>query len=87
MTPAQGIAAFRAGFPDVVFKVEDQVAEGDKVVTRWRARGTNTGDFNGMPATGKAITLPGITIQRLEDGKIAEAWVQYDQLRLMQQLG
>lgn len=86
MTPVQGIAAFRTAFPDVVFTIEALVAEGDRVTTRWTARGTNTGDFYGRPATGKAITLSGITIQRIEDGRIVEAWVQYDQLGLMQQL-
>ena len=87
VTPAQIIGVFRAGFPDLTLTVEDQAAENDRVVTRWTVHGTHTGDFSGIPATGKTMTMPGITIQRLKNGKLVEAWVQYDQLGLLQQLG
>lgn len=81
---AQG---YRTAFPDVQMTIEDQVAEGDRVVTRYSARGTHEGDFAGMPATGKQVTGTGITIDRIEGGKIVESWNQFDQLGLLQQLG
>ena len=73
-------------FPDLERNIEDLVAEGDKVVARWTAKGTNTGDFNGMPATGKYATSSGITIFRIADGRIVEEWSESDLLGLMQQL-
>jgi steroid delta-isomerase-like uncharacterized protein len=73
-------------FPDLERTIEDLVAEGDKVVARWTAKGTNTGDFNGMPATGKYATSSGITIFRIADGRIVEEWSESDLLGLMQQL-
>ncbi len=83
----QVIEAWRAAFPDVRSTVEEQIAEGDRVVTRWTARGTHTGDFQGMAPTGKSFTLTGITIERVVDGKIAEVWVNRDDLGLLSQLG
>ena len=73
-------------FPDLERNIEDLVAEGDKVVARWTAKGTNTGDFNGMPATGRHATSSGITIFRIADGRIVEEWSESDLLGLMQQL-
>jgi steroid delta-isomerase-like uncharacterized protein len=87
VTVAQSIGAFLAGFPDAHFTIEDQIEEGDLVVTRWTARGTHTGNLFGIPATGKSIAMPGISIYRITNGKMVEAWVQYDQLGMMQQLG
>jgi steroid delta-isomerase-like uncharacterized protein len=81
---AQG---YVAAFPDMELKVEDQVAEGDKVVSRWSARGTQKGELMGIPATGKQATVTGITIDRLESGKIVESWNNWDTLGLLQQLG
>jgi steroid delta-isomerase-like uncharacterized protein len=81
------VAAYRRAFPDARSSVEDQVAEGDKVVTRWRARGTHQGDFGDIPATGREIDVSGITIERIADGRIAEVWVVRDWLGLLQQLG
>lgn len=83
----QYVAALRAGFPDLHLTVEDQVAEGDMVVTRWTARGTHTGAFQGIPATGKAIRVTGTDIDRIIDGKTVECWAHVDELGLMQQLG
>ena len=77
----------RAGFPDLHFTVEDQIAEGDMVVTRWTARGTHTGEFQSIPATGKAIRVAGTDIDRVIDGKSVECWAHVDELGLMQQLG
>ena len=79
--------AMATAFPDLERTVEDLVAEGDRVVARWSARGTNTGSFNGMPATGRTATSSGITIFRLQDGKIVEEWSESDMLGLLQQLG
>jgi predicted ester cyclase len=83
----QLIQAWRAAFPDARSTVEEQVAEGDRVVTRWTARGTHTGDFQEMAPTGKPFTLTGITIERVVDAKIAEVWVNRDDLGLLGQLG
>ncbi|MBI5565218.1 MAG: ester cyclase [Chloroflexi bacterium] len=78
---------FRAGFPDLNSKVVDQIAEGDKVVTRIVSTGTHTGDFQGIPATGKPIRVEGIIIERFANGRIVERWDQFDQLGMLQQLG
>jgi steroid delta-isomerase-like uncharacterized protein len=67
--------------------IEDQVAEEDKVATRWSLKGQHIGDLAGIPATGKQITLRGIVVARLTGGRIAEIWGQSDQLGLMQQIG
>jgi steroid delta-isomerase-like uncharacterized protein len=78
---------FHAAFPDFHTTIEDQIAEGDKVVTRWTARGTHQGDFRGIPATGNQITVTGIGIFRFSDGKVVESWDNFDQLGMMRQLG
>ncbi len=80
----------RSEFPDLHMTIEDMIAEGDKVVTRWMWRGTNTGDLvtpMHIPATGKRVTVTGITIGRFAGGKKVEAWTQSDNLGLNQQLG
>ena len=78
---------YRSAFPDTQLTIEDQVAEGDRVVSRYTVRGTHKGDFAGVPATGKQITATGITIDRIEGGKIVESWNEFSQLSLLQQLG
>jgi steroid delta-isomerase-like uncharacterized protein len=83
----QGTIQMRAAFPDFDHTIEDLVAEGDHVVARWTARGTHRGTFNGIPATGKPVTISCITFLRLADGKVVEEWVQMDALGLLQQLG
>ena len=83
----QYVAALRAGFPDLRFIVEDQIAEGDMVVTRWTARGTHSGKFQSIPATGREIRLSGTDIDRLVGGKVVECWAHVDELGLMRQLG
>jgi steroid delta-isomerase-like uncharacterized protein len=77
----------RRTFPDARVTVEDQIAEGDKVVDRWTARGTHTGDLMGIPPTGRRIEVSEFTISRFAGGKIAEEWHQGDDLGMMQQLG
>jgi len=76
-----------AAIPDAHYTVEAQIAEGDKVVTRWTFRGTQTGEFMGIPPTGKQVTGTGILIARIADGKIVEDWESRDDLGMMQQLG
>jgi len=83
----QYVAALRAGFPDLHFTVQDQIAEGDKVVTRWTARGTHRGEFQNVPATGREIRLVGADIDRVIGGKVVECWAHVDELGLMRQLG
>lgn len=72
---------------DPHFTIEDVIAEGDKVVVRWTNSGTNSGEFLGMPATGRSFSVQGIDIYRLADGKLAEHWHVVDMLAHMQQLG
>ncbi|HEY3070527.1 MAG TPA: ester cyclase [Gaiellaceae bacterium] len=81
---AQG---YKMAFPDLVLTVEDQIAEGDKVATRWTARGTHQGELMGIPPTGKEARVTGTTIDRIEDGQIVETWTNWDQVSLLQQLG
>jgi steroid delta-isomerase-like uncharacterized protein len=81
------VAGYRRAFPDARSTVEDQVAEGDKVVTRWRARGTHRGELGPVPPTGRAFEIEGVTIERIAGGRIAEVWVARDELGLLRQLG
>jgi len=81
------ITACRAAFEHLDVTVEDVVAQGDKVAARFTARGIHRGAFMGLPATGKSITITGIEIFRIENGKIAELWGEANLLGLMQQLG
>jgi steroid delta-isomerase-like uncharacterized protein len=83
----KALATFRGAFPDVNIALDDELAVGDKVVTRFTISGTHKGDFNGIPATGKQAVWSGITIFRLAGGKIVEWWLQADNLGMMQQLG
>jgi steroid delta-isomerase-like uncharacterized protein len=76
-----------SAFPDLHLTIEDQIAEGDKVVTRWTARGTHTGQLMGVPPTGKPMVVTGIRIDRLLGGKIVETWAEIDQLGMLQELG
>jgi steroid delta-isomerase-like uncharacterized protein len=83
----QLIDTYRTAFPDLRITVQDQIAEGDRVATRWTARGTHQGPLLGIDATGKEGSVTGITIDRIEDGKIVESWNNWDALGLLQQLG
>jgi steroid delta-isomerase-like uncharacterized protein len=83
----QFVGGILAAFPDMSVTVEDEVAEGDKVVTRWTGRGTHRGEFLGITPTGNRVEVTGITIHRIEGGKIAEEWEMPDNLGMMQQLG
>ena len=87
----QGIRQLYSSFPDAIADVdlrfEDQIAEGDRVVTRWSSTNTHAGEYMGAPATGKRIKTTAITIYRFEDGKAVEGWTEYNSLDMMQQLG
>lgn len=81
------IGAFYSAFPDLRHTLEDQVAEGDKVVTRITLRGTHRGDFQGIPPTGKQIEFTGVVTDCIRESKIVEHWGLLDMLTLLQQLG
>lgn len=81
------VAELRAAFPDLRVTIEDLLATGDRVARRFTLRGTHRGPFMGFPATGRAVSATGITIDRLADGKLAESWVCFDALGLLRQLG
>ena len=81
------VRLFRAAFPDQWWHIEDLIAEGDKVVARTTMRGTHTGDFFGIPPTGRRVELPGVHIMRIANGRIAEHWGSNDDLGMMRQLG
>ena len=76
-----------AGLEDARMTVEDVIAEGDKVVVRLTSHGRHAGEFMGMPASGKAYDISEIHIFRIENGKVAEEWIQSDMLGLLQQTG
>ena len=83
----QLISVHRNAFPDLHVTIEDMVAVGSMVVSRFTARGTHKGDLMGIAPTGKPITITGIVIARWVDGKDVEAWESLDMLGMMQQLG
>ena len=81
------LRARRAAFPDRRFLVEDMIAEGDKVSARFTMHGTHKGELRGIAPTGTEVTMTGIDMIRLADGKMVEDQVEVDQLGMMQQLG
>jgi predicted ester cyclase len=81
------VEKYLAGFPGGAITVDDQIVEGDKVATRWTGRGTQTGEIAGIAPTGKEATISGLTISRLEDGKVVEEWTTWDTLGMLVQLG
>jgi steroid delta-isomerase-like uncharacterized protein len=80
-------AAFRGAFPDIQITVDDMVAEGDKVAARCSVRGKHSGDGLGFAATQSPVEFTGITIVRIKDGKIVEAWNNFDFMKMERQLG
>lgn len=81
------LRALRTGFPDIVFSIQEQIVEGDKVVSRFEWTGTHKGDFLGIPATGRPVRVWGIVIDRLEGGRIKDTRIIMDTLGMMGQLG
>ena len=83
----QFVSMIRSAVPDLRITLEDDIAEGDKVVSRWRAQGTHQGELMGIAPTNNQVMITGITIHRIEEGKIVEEWENWDALGLMQQIG
>jgi len=83
----QFLQVLASAFPHYYHEIEDQIAEGDKVVTRLILHGQHTGNFRGIPPTGRQVRISGINVLRIVGGKIVEAWAISDNLGLMQQLG
>ncbi len=83
----QYVGGYRSAFPDIHIEVEDQVAEGDRVATRWTGTGTHEGELMGIAPTGNRVEVAGMVISRISGGKIAESWSNYDVMGMMQQLG
>ena len=83
----QFLTGFHSAFPDANVTLEDEIAEGEKVVVRWKLRGTHQGELLGIPPTNKQVEVSGITIYRITDGKIVEERGEEDALGLMRQLG
>jgi steroid delta-isomerase-like uncharacterized protein len=81
------LGAFLNAFPDCHFTIEEMIAEGDFVATKKTFSGTHTAEFNGIPPTGKSVSITFVDILRLRDGRIVEHWLSMDQLSFMQQLG
>ncbi|HEX2119968.1 MAG TPA: ester cyclase [Acidimicrobiales bacterium] len=82
------ITTLRGAFPDIAFHVDDMITEGDeKIVVRWHATLTHTGDYFGIPPTGKPATITGMNTWHLANGQAVEGWVNRDDLGLLQQLG
>ena len=81
------MGAFTAALPDAQISVEGSVAERDLVASRWTITGTHRGEFQGVPPTGRQVTMSGIDISRVVDGKVAEHWAQFDLLGVLQQIG
>jgi steroid delta-isomerase-like uncharacterized protein len=81
------VGGLRGAASDLTLTIEDQVAEGDKVVTRWTAQGTHDGELMGIAPTGRKAAVTGITIQRLLDGRVVEGWTSWDLMGMLQQLG
>jgi steroid delta-isomerase-like uncharacterized protein len=83
----QFAAGMRQAFPDLEITIEEQIAQGDKVVTRFRTRGTHKGELWGIPATGKEVEITNMSMCRIEGGKMTEEWPAPDRLGMMQQFG
>ena len=83
----QNVSALLTAFPDIDWTIEDVIAEGDRVVFRAVGHGTHEGELMGIEPTGRAVTLSGIVIFRIDDGQVVERWAQFDTLGMLRQLG
>ena len=83
----QKVAGFKAIFPDLKEDLQDIIASGDTVATRWVLTGSQQQEFMGIPASGQAIRVEGMNFYRLRDGRVTDMWTQFDGVALMQQLG
>ena len=83
----QLVRLYRGSFPDLKVPIDEQITEGNVVVTRWTAHGTHQGELLGTAPTGRRATVPGMLMDRIAGGRIAEEWASYDALRMLQELG
>jgi steroid delta-isomerase-like uncharacterized protein len=83
----QFLGMFRQAFPDAQFTLEDRIVGDDRIAVRWTMHGTQQGEFQGIPPTGKVVTVTGMAIHRFEGDQIQESWDYFDALGLLQQLG
>jgi predicted ester cyclase len=83
----ENVATYLAAYSNARITVEDQIAEGDKVATRWTGRGTHDGDLMGVGPTGKQVTVSGLTLSRIANGKVVEEYTNWDTFGMMQKLG
>jgi steroid delta-isomerase-like uncharacterized protein len=81
------VSMFRGGIPDLKVVIEDMIAEGDKVATRYTLEGTHEGELFGVPPTGQRLSIKSMTVERVSEGKIRDHWRVTDSLEMMQQLG
>jgi steroid delta-isomerase-like uncharacterized protein len=81
------VVELTTAFPDLRFTIEDTIVEGEKLVVCWTISGTHQGEYVGIPATGRKISLEGITIHHIRNGKILDSYARWDVLGLMRQLG
>jgi steroid delta-isomerase-like uncharacterized protein len=81
------VAVLRSAFPDLNFRIDDEVENGSKVAARFTMTGTHLGEFRGIPATGKKFEVAGMDLLHIKDGRISDIWVSLDSLEWMQQLG
>jgi steroid delta-isomerase-like uncharacterized protein len=83
----QFVSLYLKAFPDLRLAIEDEISDADKVVTRWTVTATHLGELAGLPATGKRVSVTGISIAQFRNGKIVESWNNWDALGMMRQLG
>jgi steroid delta-isomerase-like uncharacterized protein len=83
----QAVRLVHGAFPGIHYTVDDMIAEGDRVATRWTLRGTHAGEFLGVPPSGNQVTVTGINVLRFANGQIVECWETWDRLGMLQQLG
>jgi steroid delta-isomerase-like uncharacterized protein len=83
----QSVSMYRSAFPDLRLRIDELLRHEDKVAWRWRSEGTHTGEFLGLLPTNRHGKVTGISIARLEDGKVVESWSEWDNFGLLQQLG
>jgi steroid delta-isomerase-like uncharacterized protein len=81
------VTLYRSAFPDLRLTIEDLIADGDNVAARWSIRATHKGQLDQIPPTGKPVSITGVSIVRFADGKMAEGWIQWDALGMLQQIG
>jgi steroid delta-isomerase-like uncharacterized protein len=83
----QKVALFKASFPDLKEDLQDIIASGDTVATRWVVTGSQQQELMGIPASGQTVRVEGMNFYRLQDGRVTDIWTQFDGVALMQQLG